>query len=164
MLNPKILKINFHSESDPSYWEVMNLFIVVSESVSDKAQFNWSRDLIKSEMFQSKFIVLRGDDSSVVAFIAFREGIDQIEIMALGVLPVMKQSGLMSQLMSHLLDYSRKWNTSGCEVSKSVVLEVHAANDRAIRLYRRCGLFEVGRRRKYYSDGADALIFSSVKL
>lgn len=38
------------------------------------------------------------------------------------------------------------------------MLEVKAGNERAAALYRRLGFVEVGRRRAFYADGADALL------
>jgi ribosomal-protein-alanine N-acetyltransferase len=37
-------------------------------------------------------------------------------------------------------------------------LEVAAANDAALALYRREGCVEVGRRLRYYADASDALV------
>ncbi|NVN31455.1 ribosomal-protein-alanine acetyltransferase, partial [Endobacter medicaginis] len=37
-------------------------------------------------------------------------------------------------------------------------IEVAAGNGPAIALYRGCGFVEVGRRRRYYPDGDDALV------
>jgi [ribosomal protein S18]-alanine N-acetyltransferase len=40
----------------------------------------------------------------------------------------------------------------------AMFLEVAAANGPALALYAREGFTEVGRRRRYYSDGTDALV------
>jgi len=165
MLNLKILKINFHSEFDPFYEKTHKLFGVVSCFMHHSAQFNWSAEQISLEMRQSTFLIAKDEAlDKVVGFIAFREGLDQIEIMALGVLPEVRRNGCMKQLLVNLLDYSHQQLEEGCKVSKAIVLEVHEQNESAIKLYRNCSLFEIGRRRKYYSDGADALIFSSVQV
>lgn len=44
--------------------------------------------------------------------------------------------------------------------AERISLEVGAGNAAAQRLYRRFGFEEAGRRRAYYADGSDALIFS----
>lgn len=47
-----------------------------------------------------------------------------------------------------------------CSHGEGAVLEVKAHNVRAIRLYQRHGFQEVGRRRRFYADGSDALLMS----
>ncbi|MXY71468.1 MAG: ribosomal-protein-alanine acetyltransferase, partial [Dehalococcoidia bacterium] len=42
----------------------------------------------------------------------------------------------------------------------AVTLEVRASNEAARALYRGCGFEEVGERRRYYADGADAVIMT----
>lgn len=41
----------------------------------------------------------------------------------------------------------------------SVGLEVRSRNERAVALYRKLGFSEIGRRKAYYKDGDDALVF-----
>ena len=43
-------------------------------------------------------------------------------------------------------------------VSSSIVLEVRMTNAPAIRFYSGFGFIEIGRRRRYYKDGEDALV------
>ncbi len=53
-----------------------------------------------------------------------------------------------------------------CSVSRydavSVLLEVRPTNVYAVRLYESSGYREVGRRKRYYKDGEDALIYEKI--
>lgn len=47
-----------------------------------------------------------------------------------------------------------------CTDGAAATLEVRAGNAAAVALYRRLGFEEVGRRRRYYADGSDALLMT----
>lgn len=153
MLNPKILKLDSQSASkaDFKYEMLEMLFVHVAQNVENPSYFNWTPDLIKSELDQSRFFVL-GNNDDFIAFLAFRESYDIFEIMALGVHEQFRQNGLMLQLIDVLKDEARK-------ASKRILLEVHAANQSAIRLYERSQFKCIGRRLRYYKDSADALLY-----
>ena len=56
-----------------------------------------------------------------------------------------------------LLDWQQRAGVQGCE---EAWLEVRAGNRAAMEMYQRTGWVETGRRIGYYSDGADALLFT----
>ncbi|MDN3524431.1 ribosomal protein S18-alanine N-acetyltransferase [Halomonas sabkhae] len=81
------------------------------------------------------------------------------ELQSLLVAPRARREGLAATLMQAVEARARGWN------SERLLLEVRAGNEAAIRLYRRWGFGEDGRRRDYYPslDGAgreDALLMS----
>jgi len=75
---------------------------------------------------------------------------DEFHINKIATHPVVRGEGHGRRLMEEAIDAAlgRK--------AASVVLEVRASNDPAIRFYRRFGFLEVGKRKRYYKDGEDA--------
>ncbi|QTP57642.1 GNAT family N-acetyltransferase [Billgrantia antri] len=77
----------------------------------------------------------------------------EAELQAMLVVPAMRRRGLAAALLEAVLEQGRQWR------SERILLEVRAGNASAIRLYRRAGFSEDGRRRGYYpplEDRADA--------
>ena len=83
-----------------------------------------------------------------------RVAADEAELLTLGVLPGARRSGVARALLHRL----------GAEAARrgarSLFLEVAVANLPALALYRGVGFAEVGRRRRYYAAGGDALILA----
>ena len=76
----------------------------------------------------------------------------EAEVLTLAVLPEARGKGVGQGLLTALLDTAAGRGAAG------VFLEVAEANAPARRLYAKAGAQEVGRRRRYYADGADALV------
>lgn len=76
----------------------------------------------------------------------------EAEVLTLAVLPEARGKGVGQRLLTALLD------TAAGRGAAEVFLEVAEANAPARRLYAKAGAHEVGRRRRYYADGADALV------
>lgn len=147
--------MNLRIASAWEYKKVYDLFVKVYLSTANKAQFNWPPESIQSELNLSQFLVMAHDNDELCAFIAFRENQDHVEVMALGTDPDRRRLGCMNGLIQHLQDYSRK-------ASKSIMLEVHSENSAAVDLYVNMGFKQIGKRPKYYSDQAEALIFQYI--
>ena len=77
---------------------------------------------------------------------------DEAEVLTLAVLPGERRHGIGSALLSEAAASARAWGAIG------LFLEVATGNDAARALYARAGFTEVGRRRRYYADGSDALV------
>lgn len=157
MLNLKILKLNFLSEFNSFEYEKMRaLFCCVAAQVQNRAFFDWTNDLIDSELRQSRFLVL-ALDKEYISFIAYRESADFYEIMALGSHNEHHQKGYAYELLKVLKEQA-------CEASKKIILEVHEQNMSAIKLYESAQFKCIGRRSRYYKDLADALIYEWSKV
>jgi len=79
-------------------------------------------------------------------FLLLRTIADESEILTLAVRPNVRRLGIGACLVRESMkDYS-------------VFLEVSVLNKGALRLYKRCGFSEVGRRASYYADGSGALV------
>lgn len=142
------LKIASASE----YNELTTVFLEVYHSVSNKAEFNWPLDKIQIELIMSAFLICCDDDGRICGFIGYRNNEDCYEIMALGTVRSVRRKNVMSLLLQELQGKSRK-------ASKPVLLEVHSLNQAAISLYLKSGFKQIGTRKAYYLDRADALTF-----
>ncbi len=80
--------------------------------------------------------------------------VDELHIVTIGVDPNWRQRGLGEALVQRALDLAHEL---GCE---SVSLECRESNVAARALYGKYGFEQVGRRRRYYKDGEDALILT----
>jgi ribosomal-protein-alanine N-acetyltransferase len=91
---------------------------------------------------------------ALAGFILSRMVVDEAEILSVAVAPRSRSRGLARRLLDlHL----RRLAGLG---TRSVFLEVEEGNEPALRLYRRAGFRQVGRREGYYQEsrGAAALI------
>ncbi len=94
--------------------------------------------------------------ASPVAFVLSRRSADEAEILSIAVSPSHRGAGVGRQLMQQQIEYLPLVGV------RALYLEVSAANEPALALYRRLDFVEVGRRAAYYRqrDGsaAEALI------
>lgn len=77
---------------------------------------------------------------------------DEAEIITLAVHPAARRLGLGAALMDAAMCHA---TAAG---ARAMFLEVAEHNDAARRLYLRLGFAEVGRRKRYYANGDDALV------
>jgi ribosomal-protein-alanine N-acetyltransferase len=77
---------------------------------------------------------------------------DEAEILTIGVIPAMRRRGIARALLDEAMQGARALGV------RSLFLEVGIRNRAARALYEAIGFVEVGRRRRYYADGEDALI------
>jgi [ribosomal protein S18]-alanine N-acetyltransferase len=83
-----------------------------------------------------------------------RRAADEAELLTLAVAPNFRRAGLGKALLEEAIAVLR---AAG---AKQLFLEVAEGNQAAIGLYRSIGAKPVGKRSRYYDDGADAAIFS----
>lgn len=131
--------------------KIKKLFKTISRSIDNKALYNWPDEMIDQEMNLSSFYISEGYNKNIEAFIAYRESVDGVEIMALGTDPQKNRQGLMKKLLTQFVQLFSK-------NQRPIYLEVHALNDKAIALYRQLGFKTQRTRKAYYRDGADALV------
>lgn len=86
------------------------------------------------------------------AMVLARVAADEAEILTLAVIPPLRRQGLGRTLLDAAAARAAALGAG------AMFLEVSAANTGARALYALCGFTEVGLRRRYYSDGADALV------
>ena len=76
---------------------------------------------------------------------------DELHLMHIATHPDERRKGAARALMRTLVDHAVERR------SRLVLLEVRRTNRPAIRLYRSVGFSAIGVRRRYYSDGEDAI-------
>lgn len=94
----------------------------------------------------------REGDGAVVASIEILHGVDDAEILNIETLPSHRRQGLAQSLLVEAFDWARQ------NQRQVVWLEVRAGNDAAVSLYRKTGFVQISTRKRYYSDGEDALV------
>ncbi len=119
----------------------------------------WSRGMLADELRggpgRVALGVAAGDcalDAVALAFLA----VGTLEIRSVAVRPRARGRGLGRALVRELLARARAAGAGRAD------LEVRAGNAAAIALYASEGFVPVGRRRRYYGDGEDALLMSLV--
>ena len=109
----------------------------------------WGEEAIGSQLgLPGVFGLIDAEGGMALASVAGEEA----EVLTLAVVPAGRRHGLGGALLDAAL---RETRNRGAHV---VFLEVSEANRAARRLYAAAGFVEVGRRRRYYADGADALV------
>ena len=93
-------------------------------------------------------------DCALAGFITARTAADEAEVLTLAVSARHERAGVGSALIETAC------GTAANRSAASIFLEVAAANQVALALYRRCGFFEAARRPQYYGigEGADAIV------
>jgi ribosomal-protein-alanine N-acetyltransferase len=87
-----------------------------------------------------------------LGFVLARAAAGEAEILTLAVRPLARRIGVARALLEATQQAARERSAA------ALFLEVAEGNHAALALYRQAGAAEVGRRRRYYSDGADALV------
>jgi len=95
-----------------------------------------------------------GPAPRVTGYAVFRRAADEAELLSLAVAPEARGRGLGRRLTE---DGLARMRAAGARVC---YLEVRPGNEPALALYGSLGFREVGRRRRYYRDGSDALVMS----
>lgn len=109
----------------------------------------WSADTIGMLLALPGAFGLWGDGTGLLLA---RMAADEAEVLTFGVVPAARRRGHGSALLRAALAGARARGAG------AMFLEAAAVNAPALALYAREGFAEVGRRRRYYSDGSDALV------
>lgn len=126
----------------------------LTELEQDAFDDPWSRQALADELAKP---TARGwlleEPGAPVAYALFQVVTDEAELLRIAVHPDHRRRGLGHQLLAHALDHLADQSID------TYHLEVRADNRAAHALYRGLGFEATGRRRAYYRDGCDALIF-----
>ncbi len=118
----------------------------------------WPLDMLAFELSHPRALLLvasRGETDPPAGYAAFRHAAGEAELLRLGVVPEERRRGIARALVAEGLE--RLVRDSGVQVC---FLEVRMGNAPALALYERLGFARIGRRRGYYRDGSDALVFA----
>jgi [ribosomal protein S18]-alanine N-acetyltransferase len=117
----------------------------------------WPRELLAYELTHAGSILLVAlpeQRHPASGYVSFRHALGEAELLRLGVDPAERRRGIAQSLVE---DGFRRLRCEGVEIC---FLEVRENNTGAITLYERLGFYRAGRRRRYYQDGTDALIYA----
>lgn len=87
-----------------------------------------------------------------IGFVLARVAADEAEILTLAVVPAARRQGHGAALLAEAMA------GAAARGAQAMFLEVSERNAPARALYAAAGFAEVGRRRRYYPNGADALV------
>jgi [ribosomal protein S18]-alanine N-acetyltransferase len=119
--------------------------------------FPWSDALLIEELscdHACHFGARIGRDPPLRAFILCRLFCNELAIHNLCTDPRMRRRGLATALVRHAIAHARSLG------AKAAFLEVRSSNNAATALYSREGFAALDIRRKYYSNGDDALVMT----
>ena len=119
-----------------------------SETISLWSKKQWSNEFKKNG---SKVYALSISDL-VIGICVIQVIHDEAQINYFVVSKKFRERGFSSYLMNYLIKKCEKLKI------KKILLEVSQRNFTAEKFYNRFDFFTVGRRRKYYKDGSDALL------
>ena len=91
-----------------------------------------------------------------VGFAIWRSAADECELILIGVVHSARKMGAGACLLEYV-----KFAANAQE-AEAIFLEVSKKNDAALQFYRKVGFEEVGRRPRYYRDGADAILMRAL--
>lgn len=119
----------------------------------------WSRDLFVKELknsFSHNLVTRRSGEGtlSVAGYIVFWDVADETHLLDLAVHPDCRRAGVARRLLEEMLTVAVKGSM------QRVILEIRQDNDEGLRLYRSFSFKEIGLRKKYYSDGEDAIVMA----
>lgn len=114
----------------------------------------WTEEMYLSALSTGRFggIILSKSQKDI-AFVTIDKAIDTADIEEVFVLPEFRKSGIGFEIVNSALEMLKN------DGINKVFLEVRESNIPAINLYLKCGFKKINVRKKYYSNGENAVIF-----
>lgn len=128
--------------------EALDFYLEILQLESECFQeFKWTEDGVKYHL-KNNHTLLCMEENYLVGYVLYVEGIWDLEILRIGTTIKNRNCGVGNELLSILK-----------KIKKPILLEVKENNAAAIYLYEKMKFHQIGIRKKYYSDGIDALIY-----
>lgn len=118
---------------------------------------SWPEEMLAHELTHPRALLLVAawaEGRPAVGYVSFRSGAGEAELLRLAVDPAERRRGVARALVEAGFDLLRGQGVETC------FLEVRQDNEGAIAFYLDLDFERAGRRRGYYRDGTDALIYS----
>jgi ribosomal-protein-alanine N-acetyltransferase len=113
----------------------------------------WDTAMMAAQLTMPGVFAFVADASGMIIA---RRAADEAEILTLAVTPTERRRGTAQALVEAAANEARAHG------ALRMFLEVSVVNVAARALYRSSGFSQVGRRRRYYADGSDALVLARV--
>jgi ribosomal-protein-alanine acetyltransferase len=122
-----------------------------------RAGGNWSEAQVAEELQRPASAVMVAEVSGEVVgwAVGWHVPPDELQVLELAVGPAHRRRGVATSLLHHLVTTPGPYGPVAL-----ALLEVRAGSAGAIALYEKAGFAAVGRRRRYYSDGEDAVLMN----
>ncbi len=113
----------------------------------------WTENMFTMEFNQNDRLYFEAKvKNEVVGYIGVSDNGEELNILKLAVIPRFRSLSIGQKLVETIVKLK---NEKGY---KSLFLEVDDKNEKAIRLYKRCGFEVVSTRKRYYQNGDDCLV------
>lgn len=154
-MNPKLQQFN---GSAPQHEQLQNL----ATEWQGPTGFWTAASIVESLQHpQTKMWFVQESNTELwLGAILIRNTGDELELLYIHTALAARGRGIARQMLNEVLDELRQENISDPKKTK-FFLEVRSSNTAAQKLYRSMNFIESGRRKKYYKDGEDALIFET---
>ena len=121
----------------------------------------WSADEITKDVTSKDgniYVAVIESDGEKAGYAEMRTVAGEAQIYNIVIDRAFRGKGLGEMLLKHLIDRAKEL---GCSL---ITLEVRGGNEAAMELYRKLGFREVGRRKGYYSKGAEDAVLMDLAL
>ncbi|MDD4211259.1 MAG: tRNA (adenosine(37)-N6)-threonylcarbamoyltransferase complex dimerization subunit type 1 TsaB [Clostridia bacterium] len=131
--------------------DLLELEKLEKEIFGDEA---YGKDSLKDEIKKDDrlFLVAKLNDEIIGYADSLKTQDNMINILKIAVKPLYRKLLIATKLLEHLNIFAKSNNF------KKMFLEVNEHNAPAINFYKKLGFIETNKRKKYYKDGADAII------
>lgn len=116
----------------------------------------WTLENIQAMLNSDAFAVVEEINDEIIGYASYYIHIDEGDINNIAVKESYRKQGKGKALVLALIDDAKSRNV------KKLFLEVRENNTVAIKLYESLGFKKISVRKKYYSDGQDALIYQLI--
>ena len=121
----------------------------------------WSADEITKDVTSKDgniYVAVIESDGEKAGYAEMRTVVGEAQIYNIVIDKAFRGKGLGEMLLRHLIDRAKEL---GCSL---ITLEVRGGNEAAMELYHKLGFREVGRRKGYYSKGAEDAVLMDLAL
>lgn len=120
----------------------------------------WTRGIIEESLAgeNTSALVAQAEDGVVLGYLFFTAVLDEGDVDNIAVRPAARRQGVASALLEAFHRCGRARGLS------ALLLEVRPSNEGALRLYRKLGYQEAGRRKNYYLDPKEDAIIMRLEL
>ncbi len=137
---------------------LLNEQLLQSLIIFDQENFKWPwteinwRDFLRTRL-DSKIFILVGESNTIYGFNLVELVDNSAYLHKICIDPKLEGKGHGSELINRGLIALRSAKIS------TLSLEVDTNNQRAIEFYKARGFVQIGKRKRFYSDGSDAFVF-----